>query len=126
MIYRKSPIQPTRLLLRVVAIAGAGALVNMAACGGEVAGNDWHGLVENPDGSDVCSADHVCGSAPSNCYDDAGDFTCGVADAGGGFVDDGGLIDNPCVDDAGNPTCGLIANPDAGGGFVTDAGEHDE
>jgi hypothetical protein len=35
MIYRKSPLQPTRLLLRIVAGAGAGVLVGATACGSD-------------------------------------------------------------------------------------------
>ncbi|MEO8800387.1 MAG: hypothetical protein ABI551_21020 [Polyangiaceae bacterium] len=130
MIYRKASRQPARMLLKIAAAAvGAGALVNVAACGGQVDG---------PGDTDTCSADHPCGSVPSTCTDDAGNAICGISgdpDAGGGLYsnDSGpsGIVDagppQPCVDDAGNPTCGISVNPDGGsGGLMTDAGEGDQ
>jgi hypothetical protein len=83
MLYRKAPPNPPRLLLRIVATAGAGALLGMPACGGMTniegltisptdAGEDgesdaqpiFTGLLANsPDAnSSVCGANLVCGS----------------------------------------------------------------
>lgn len=103
MVYRKAPSRPTKLLLRIVAAAGTGALMNVG-CGGQI---------DQP-----CTGDHVCGSLPSNCYTDAGDVC--HEDAGGGFIDAGlvvGFADasDPCVDDAGNPICGLLPTTVDGG-----------
>jgi len=67
MLYRKAPPQPTRLLLRVVAVAGSGALLAAAACSSSSSegsvpiagtvdgGSDQHvvtGVMPNPDGGD--------------------------------------------------------------------------
>ncbi|MEO7109705.1 MAG: hypothetical protein ABI183_04620, partial [Polyangiaceae bacterium] len=81
MIYRKAPPQPARFLLRVVAAAGVGAIVSIAACGGET--QQIEGSTANPDAGGPCSGDHPCGSV--SCADGA----CGLVDAGGGFVDAG-------------------------------------
>ncbi len=115
------------MLLKIaVAAAGAGALVNVAACGGQVDG---------PGDTDTCSADHPCGSVPSTCTDDAGNAICGIApnpEMDGGLITnaDSGPVDagrEPCVDDAGNPTCGISSDPDGGdGGLMSDAGEGDQ
>lgn len=115
------------MLLKIaVAAAGAGAVVSVAACGGQVDG---------PAEIDTCTADHPCGSVPSTCTDDAGNPICGIApnpEAGPppGMVDAGPDHDDGgpgvCVDDAGNPICGVSVDPDGGsGGLMTDAGEGD-
>jgi hypothetical protein len=58
MIYRKSPRTPPRLLLRIVATAGVGALVAGAACSGREA---TQGLMVDPGGDDAsCDAFGTC------------------------------------------------------------------
>jgi hypothetical protein len=69
MLYRKVAPNPRRLLLRIVATAGAGALLGVTSC----ASSEQHGLLpEAPqdaavDGSSAC---HPCGSL-ANPPDDA-------------------------------------------------------
>ncbi len=45
MIYRKAPLQTPRLLLRIVAGAGAGVLLGTTACGSGDSGPQVHGVV---------------------------------------------------------------------------------
>lgn len=51
MLYRKAPPQPTRLLLRVVAVAGSGALLAAAACSSSSEGSLALGVTDG--GNDV-------------------------------------------------------------------------
>jgi len=60
MIYRKAPPQPTRLLLRIVAGAGAGALLGASACGGDDSNHHVNGVVVMPSSGDD-SNHHVNG-----------------------------------------------------------------
>ncbi len=55
MIYRKLPPVPPRLLLRVVATAGAGALLGIAACGG----TSFMGSIVQPETDRDASEDDV-------------------------------------------------------------------
>ena len=128
MLYRKSPPTPPRLLLRIVATAGAGALLGVAACSSSHAvglsdsspsdasdidaafdhDGSTPGLVPNPDAEVACGPSRLCGvvALPTDAGDggesaDAGDAGHGaaVSDA----ADDG---TSPC-----HP-CGVIVNPD--------------
>jgi hypothetical protein len=47
-IYRKAPLQPPRLLLRIVVTAGAGALLGTADCGGRDSVVTTHGSLAMP------------------------------------------------------------------------------
>jgi hypothetical protein len=106
MIYRKAPPTPTRLLLRVVAAAGAGALAATLGCGGSTSvaavgapddasdrdvGPILTGSIANADASLPCGTG-FCGSvghlpdagdaeaptdASSDAHDGAGGFCCG-------------------------------------------------
>jgi hypothetical protein len=103
MIYRKAPPQPTRLLLRIV--AGAGALMGATACG---SGTRINGSVILPDevGADAETSDArvVMGVAPAPSGNDSGEEASTV---GGGV--------SPC-----HP-CGAVAIPPEDSG--TDASE---
>lgn len=113
MIYRKPVARPARLLLRIVATAGAAAVG--IACSGEVL--DQH--------SDPACNEGICGSIAAVPQDAGvgGGFTCGDAglcgtiavpeDAGDDASSAVGLV---CGGDAG--LCGSIAVPD-------DAGDED-
>jgi hypothetical protein len=115
MIYRKSPAKASTLLLRVVVAVGATAAVNVAACGGDVIGqNDQSGH----DAGGPCTIDEPCGTAPSTCEDGG----CGLVGRPEGVID-AGPPENPCVDDAGNPTCGIA--PLIDGGEAPDASDND-
>ena len=87
MLYRRAPRNPPTLLLRIVAAAGAGTVLGMAACGGETGAP---GLLP-------------VGSAPLTATSDA------QADDGSAPL---GAIDMP--EDAGTqPFMGFVYNPDA-------------
>jgi hypothetical protein len=107
MIYRKAPPQPGRLLLRVVAMAGASAVAGAVACSSSGA----VGSVPEPGdgGSEDAVADHHVGI-------DSGGFM-GFADGGGGLMGatDGGVCDEGC---------GLVGNPDAEADVVTGVVAH--
>ena len=118
MLYRKSPPTAPRLLLRIVATAGTGALLAMTACGSS-SSSEGSAAITPSDGSadDAASsmcADHVCGfvAMPPDDGGDAGD-----ARATG-----------PC----GGHLCGTIALPqdasdlDGADGHVADAGGDSE
>jgi hypothetical protein len=92
--------------LRVVAVAGAGAVLGVAACSsaGVVAGS-----VEIPREAGVDSGD----SGFTGVTDGGGsDVLNGFVDAGGGIMGatDGGVCDEGC---------GLVGNPDAEADVVT-------
>lgn len=90
MIYRKALSQPTRLLLR--AVAGAGALVALAGCSSASSGGGTPGVAVNPEAGDEggpCGIG-VCGSVP--------------LEAGGGIM---GVVDAIAPDDA-NPLDGHV------------------
>lgn len=112
MIYRKSPPTPPRLLLRVVAVAGTGALLTMGCSGSHA-----HGLSpESPsDASDTDVETILMGSTGNPPPPDDGSFTgfvcladsaCNVApydpDAGDGGDADGHILQ------------GAVHYPDAG------------
>jgi hypothetical protein len=126
MLYRKAPPRPTKLLLRVVAVAGAGALLGAAACsssdsvgssvlapdasddhasGGSVDGGHYdgpNGVVPNPDGGD----EHVVTGLVDGGEDASDDHVVS------GAVD-GGIVVNPDASDDG--PVGVIVHPDSGG-----------
>ena len=109
MLYRKSSPNPPRFLLRIVATAGASALLTAAACVGDTGGSTGN---PNPDaeapGIPPCGAGGVCGVVPLPTSDS-------------GFVGGGSL---PAPTDAGleartgpcgGGPCGVVAMPqDAG------------
>jgi hypothetical protein len=106
MIYRKSPPSPPRLLLRVVATAGAGALLGAVAC----SSSSFNGTVPSADASDDAAfeLDAVAtGVLPG--HPDATMLACG-----GGAC---GIMAEP--DDAGADAC---TGPDCGVPGVIDAG----
>ncbi len=98
MIYRKAPPQPTRLLLRIV--AGAGALMGATACG---SGAPLNGIVNLPDdaGADAETSDArvVTGVAPAPPGNDSGEEASTV---GGGV--------SPC-----HPCGAVVIPPDDSG-----------
>jgi hypothetical protein len=121
MLYRKAPPQPTRLLLRVVAAAGAGAVLGVMACsssdsqgvvpigGGSVDGSAFEGghdgavgVTTNPEGGD----EHVVNGVVPN--PDASDdhVVSGAVDACCGVVPLDGGEDGPV---------GVVVHPDGGG-----------
>jgi hypothetical protein len=101
MIYRKAPPQPVRLLLRVVSVAGAGAvaLACSSGSGTEPVGGGIHGAVD------------------SGGIDGGEDSSTGE---GGfmGFVDGGPSPEGSTVCESG---CGLLVNPDASADAAADA-----
>jgi hypothetical protein len=91
--YRKSSPNPPRLLLRIVAAAGAGAVVG-ACSSGSGQGSHPVGLAD---------------SAP-----DAGDNCCpGVVDTGASDIPDGSA-DTDAELHCGIGVCGIVIEPDAG------------
>jgi hypothetical protein len=112
MIYRKAPPQPGRLLLRVVAMAGAGAVAGAFACSGS---------------GDVQRAGFVSGAVDGGGHDGQGDeFVGGGSDAFMGFTTDtGGFTTDTGVSDAFTDSpvcedgCGLVGNPDAESDVIT-------
>jgi hypothetical protein len=104
--YRKSSPNPPRLLLRIVAAAGAGAVVSACSSGSGQGGDQYHGV----------------GSAPAVPSDGGGEGGCnGFSECGGGSayvppsMDAGadGDAELPC----GTGVCGSIVSP------PSDAGE---
>jgi len=105
MIYRKAPLQPPRLLLRIVAGAGAGVLLGTTACGSNETGHQVNGVVAMPDdaGSDAQEAVVVTGLSPAP-PSDAGEDASAVV--GGGV--------SPC-----HP-CGSVVLPQDSGTDASD------
>src|SRR5450432_1655432 len=98
MLYRKAPPTPPRLLLRIVATAGAGALLGFTGCSSSSTVN---GVVVSPE----------AGYVPSDASDDASP-PCGVV-----FCD---IVSNPSdaeaeFDVTSHPTGVVPYNPDAAG-----------
>jgi hypothetical protein len=102
MLYRKAPPTPPRLLLRIVATVGAGALLGMAGC----ASSSSNGVGPNP---------------PTDAADEA--LNLGV-DGGGADLDVFmGLVGDATLPCGGGP-CGSVALPPDGGdagGLLPDA-----
>jgi hypothetical protein len=87
MIYRKAAPNPPRLLLRIVASAGAGALLGVAACGPSDAPGS---IVSVPHASDAATDAEVDGDQF------AAGFCCGsVVGAPPGISPDGGILSYP-------------------------------
>ena len=117
MIYRKAPPQPGRLLLRVVAVAGAGAVLGVVACSSSSSsGQPVGGVVPNHQDAGVDSGD----SGFMGATDGGGFETGGFMGATDGQVSDvlTGTVANP---DGGacDEGCGLVGNPDAEADVVT-------
>jgi|HubBroStandDraft_6_1064221.scaffolds.fasta_scaffold185292_2 hypothetical protein len=130
MIYRRLPVTPPRMLLRVV--APAGALASLLACSSSsaVGSVEVHGTVGEPvDGGGDAFATEVTGVAPSSSGGATGLMDAGIlANPDSGFHgtvayptdaspeggDAAGVVEaeegGPC---GGNP-CGVIVRPDAG------------
>ena len=110
MLYRKVPPSPPRLLLRIVATAGTGALLGAAACSSTSSGSIAGGSITNMPSDDASNA--VMGFGAYPCYEDAS--AC---------VDAAGPITNP---DEGGPCngglCGAVGMI-MPGGDAGDAGE---
>jgi hypothetical protein len=112
MIYRKAPLQPARLLLKVVA-AGAGALVAVGCSSGDAVGT----VPDHGDAAEETGCG-LCGAVDSGGMVEGGDeqVTMGVVVMGA--VDGGG-------DDATEePPPGIVVNPE-GGDEVVGGGVHD-
>jgi hypothetical protein len=109
MIYRKTPPQPPRLLLRVVAGVGAfAAAAGIAACSSSTSGGgEVHGSVVNPEAgggdSSLPCGDGVCGSVAEP--DGGNPCNLGFCDGGGA---DTGIIESVDSGDAG--PVGLFGN----------------
>ncbi len=108
MIYRKTPPHPPRMLLRVVAAAGASAVVVGAGACGSTAGPEAVGVIDS--GSDWVTCANGCGivdGGEGGIVQDAGGGgdafppadardevrwcdACGVVDAGGEGGEEGG------------------------------------
>jgi hypothetical protein len=114
MLYRKSSPNPPRFLLRIVATAGASALLSVAACGGDTGGSTGN---PNPDAETT----GPCGAGP-----------CGVVPlptGDSGWVGGGSL---PAPTDAGPEArtgpcgggpCGVVVMPhDAGEASIVGGG----
>jgi hypothetical protein len=107
MVYRKSPLRPPRLLLRIAATAGAGAMlsVGVAACGSS-AGVDGVAALPPEDSG----ADHMDGDGAAPC-----ETGCGIVvspEGGDAEMVGGGVMVNP---EAGaDVVTGVIAMPDGG------------
>ncbi len=113
MLYRKVPPSPPRLLLRIVATAGTGALLGAAACSSTSSGSIAGGSITNMPSDDASDASNaVMGFGAYPCYEDAS--AC---------VDAAGPITNP---DEGGPCngglCGAVGMI-MPGGDAGDAGE---
>jgi|HubBroStandDraft_1064217.scaffolds.fasta_scaffold484023_2 hypothetical protein len=111
MIYRKTPLQPPRLLLRIVAGAGAGVLLGTAACGSNDSGHQVNGLVAM-----LSSGSNVGGGTQPNTPDDSGSDGLSPAmpsDAGEEAAVVGGGV-SPC-----HP-CGAVVLPHDSGTDATD------
>jgi hypothetical protein len=91
-IYRKAPPQPGRLLLRIVATSGAGALVGWIGCGGEVSqpASSGYAVMGNGSGEDgpgvasgASSGYEVMGAMSGAGYELTGSSGC--AGCGSGY-----------------------------------------
>jgi hypothetical protein len=113
-LYRRSPPNPPRLLLRIVATAGTSALLGAAGCGGEVAGSAGNF------GSDAkAETQRACGGGlcdgPGFTYDAESHLQCGGGPCGSVTTPPastwlgGGVM--------ASPDAGMMASP-RGGGFV--------
>ncbi len=118
MLYRRSPLHPPKLLLRVAASAGLGTLVGMAACssGSSSAYSPEGSAPATPsdasdDGSTIVECLGFCGFVVEP--DEAGE-----PDADAGLVTDAdaGPVIDASHDDASmescNPVCGIVVHPD--------------
>jgi hypothetical protein len=136
MLYRKAPPTPPRLLLRIIATAGVGALVGTAGCSSAAANGtttlppsdasddapmmEVHGIVTNPDASDPCNG-FPCGGfvvdpdASLACGDSR---LCGAVilreDAGDAMAPEDAAEDAAPLEDASGPChpCGVVVRPD--------------
>lgn len=99
MIYRKAPPQPSRLLLRVVAVAGAGAVTGLVACSSSSAPSGEGFLQYPPDGGHDAGTDAFVGGGT-------------VANPDSGVM---GMVDGHAPADAQSDVVnGLVPNPDGG------------
>jgi hypothetical protein len=119
MLYRKAPAQPVRLLLRVIATAGVGALLGAAACS-----NSSSSGAVGPCGGGPCGTVGLPEDSGDRCLNEAGQFICGSVAEDAACGDDGGrcgLMPAPDAaveageDASGCNPCGTMVNPDAGG-----------
>lgn len=100
MIYRKTPPQPPRMLLRLVTAAGASAVVIGAGACGSTAGPGASGLIDS--GSDEVTCANGCGL---------------VDGSGGGFYQEaggGGDAFPPTDAHDEQPSCGVCGVVDGG------------
>jgi hypothetical protein len=104
-IYRKAPPQPPRLLLRIVATAGAGALLSTAACSDSGSNHPFNGLVGMPS-SGASSGSATSGSSSGSTSGDSGASSGGPVGVTTGFY---GSVTMP-PDDAGHPP-GVVVMP---------------
>jgi hypothetical protein len=100
MLYRKAAPTPPRLLLRIAATAGAGALLGAAACSSV---GEPHGLVPMPNG--------LVANPPADAADQGDSEGTPIMT---------GVLPNPNPGPCGGGPCGTIALPAADAG---DAGE---
>ena len=102
-LYRKSPPTPPKLLLRIVATAGASALLGVAACSDSTSGFHGVGVVD--------------ATPPPDSGDDS---TVGVGVVGSvAYLPDAGHDTGlPC----GTGVCGVVAMPHDAGEAGTDSG----
>ena len=115
MIYRKTPPQPGRLLLRIVATTGAGTLLGVAACGSPAESGCIGVCIPVSSGGSTGSASG--GSGAGTGYELAGSGTIGGG-AGSNYgappQAEGGTAD-ATVMEAGRIILGIsVAPPDAG------------
>jgi hypothetical protein len=126
MLYRKTPARPTRLLLRIVTVASAGAALGLVACSGETTcgegscasapqdggdGGDGHvvtGVVPNPEGGD----EHVVTGVVPNPEGGDDHAVSGAVDASPDVEDDHAV--SGAVDGGGDGPLGVVVHPDAG------------
>ena len=92
MIYRKTPPQPIRLLLRVVAGATAAMAV---ACSSSSSGGGTPGIVDSGGDATGPCGDGVCGTVANP---EAGCEVNGICDAAVGVVDSSPCSIGSCVD----------------------------
>jgi hypothetical protein len=107
MVYRKSPPRPPRLLLRVVAAAGAGALLGATACSSNSPIEGSLPAVPNDSG-----ADHSAGGGVAPCADGG----CGIVvspEGGDAEMVGGGVMVSPEAGIDANPP-GVAPFPDSG------------
>jgi hypothetical protein len=103
MLYRKAAPNPPRLLLRIAATAGAGALLGAAACSSV---GEPHGLVPMPNG--------LVANPPTDAADQ-GDST--------GTPITTGVLPNPNPGPCGGGPCGVMVRPpDDAGDVAPDSG----